>query len=95
MNEEQELEQVTGDSVVMLPLVRESEEEPTLLLLPSRISEDRLEKGNKDPLVQEHEALNKADVLSPLERTCRRPILPLSLYCKTGSPENSLFSLAC
>lgn len=47
MNEEQELEHVTGDSVVMLPLVRESEEEPTLLLLPSRISEDRLEKGKK------------------------------------------------
>lgn len=47
MKEEQELEQGTGDSVVMLPLVRESEEEPTLLLLPSRISEDRLGKGKR------------------------------------------------
>jgi len=44
MNEEHEFEHVTGDSVVMLPLVSESEEEPTLLLLPSRISEDRLGK---------------------------------------------------
>lgn len=43
MNEEHEFEHVTGDSVVMLPLVSESEEEPTLLLLPSRISEDRHE----------------------------------------------------
>lgn len=47
MKEEQELEHVTGDSVVMLPLVSESEEEPTLLLLPSRISEDRLGKKEK------------------------------------------------
>lgn len=48
MKEEQELEHVTGDSVVMLPLVSESEEEPTLLLLPSRISEDRLGKRKTD-----------------------------------------------
>lgn len=47
MNEEHELEHVTGDSVVMLPLVSESEDEPTLLLLPSRISEDRLGKKEK------------------------------------------------
>lgn len=47
MNEEHEFEHVTGDSVVMLPFVRESEEEPTLLLLPSRMSEDRLGKKNR------------------------------------------------
>lgn len=44
MNEEHEFEHVTGDSVVMLPLVSESDEEPTLLLLPSSMSEDRLRK---------------------------------------------------
>lgn len=42
MNEEHEFEHATGDSVVVLPLASESDDELTLLVLPSRISEDKL-----------------------------------------------------
>lgn len=46
--EEQELEHARGDSVVVLPpLAKESEEELTLLVLPSRISEDKLGRNRK------------------------------------------------
>lgn len=43
MKEEHELEHARGDSVTVLPLAKESEEELTLLVLPSRISEDKHE----------------------------------------------------
>lgn len=45
--EEQELEHARGDSVVVLPLAKESEEELMLLVLPSKISEDKLGRNRE------------------------------------------------
>lgn len=54
MNEEHEFEHVTGDSAVVLPLASESDEELTLLVLPSRISEDKLKTNKEKHLLYQH-----------------------------------------
>lgn len=78
MNEEHEFEHATGDSVVVLPLAKESEEELTLLVLPSRISEDKLGKRKGNHILSYAESQTALQVCVPVSKEVKF-LLPLQI----------------